>query len=258
MKAARFETRFTAEFICRFLPRRDERILEVGCGAGELAAHLSKLGFRVTAIDSDEESIASARLLGVDAQVANWPDFSSGSFDAVLFTRSLHHIHPLRGAVETAAGCLQAGGHIIVEDFAYEAADERTLRWFVSASRIIAAAGLLIKSHEFLDEMLATDGSLAAWHKHHDHDLSNAAQIAAALETVCDNVIAENVPYFFRYLTNAMDSLDQRNAVTEALAQQESELISQGAIIALGRRYVATRDVGAQRSNSVIKPEGAA
>lgn len=240
MHVPRFETRFTSGFICRFLPRGGERILEVGCGTGELAAHLSYLGFRVTAIDSDEESIAAARLLGVDARVANWPDFSDGSFDAVLFTRSLHHIHPLREAVEAAVECLQPNGRIIVEDFAYETADERTLRWFVSASRIIAAAGLLTKRHEFLDEMLATDGSLAAWHKHHDHDLSTAARIAEALETVCGSIIAENAPYFFRYLTNAMDSLDQRNAVIEALAEQESELISQGAIIALGRRYVAT------------------
>ncbi len=164
------------------------------------------------------------------------------SFDAVLFTRSLHHIPPLRGAVESAVKCLRAGGQIIVEDFAYEAADERTLRWFVSASRIIAAAGLLTKRHEFLDEMLAPDVSLATWHKHHDHDLSSAAQIAEALETVCGSVIAENVPYYFRYLARAMDSLDRRDAVTEALTEQESALISHGAIIALGRRLIATRN----------------
>ncbi len=160
----------------------------------------------------------------------------------MLFTRSLHHIPPLRGAVESAVKCLRAGGQIIVEDFAYEAADERTLRWFVSASRIIAAAGLLTQRHEFLDEMLATDASLATWHKHHDHDLSSAAQIAEALETVCGSVIAENVPYYFRYLARAMDSLDRRDAVTEALTEQESALISHGAIIALGRRLIATRN----------------
>lgn len=241
MRASRFETRFTADFICRFLPRSDGRILEIGCGEGELAAHLSQLGFRVTAIDSDEESIAAARLLGVDARIAEWPEFSDGRFDAVLFTRSLHHIHPLQGAVELAAECLSPGGCIIVEDFAYESADERTLRWFASASRIVAAAGLLVGQNEFIDELLSTDGSLAAWSKHHDHDLSSAAQIAEALETVCGKVIAENAPYFFRYLARAMGNLEQRDGVTAALAGQENELISRGAIMPLGRRFVAKR-----------------
>jgi SAM-dependent methyltransferase len=242
MHTFRFETRFTYDFICRFLPRPCHRILEVGCGTGELAAHLSEHGYQVTAIDSDEESIAAARLLGVNARVAKWPDFSDSDVDAILFTRSLHHIHPLRKAVEAAAGCLRAGGRIIVEDFAYDAADEQTLRWFASVSRIVAASGLLVEEHELIDGILATGGSLAEWRKHHDHDLSSAIEIAATLETVFGNVIRENSAYYFRYLAKAMGDLNQRDAVTEALAEQEGDLISEGAITALGRRFVATRN----------------
>jgi SAM-dependent methyltransferase len=165
------------------------------------------------------------------------------AFDAVLFTRSLHHIHPLRDAVAAAAECLRAGGRIIVEDFAYESTDEQTLRWFVGASRSVAAFGLLIKRDELLDDILGAGASLAAWRRHHDHNLNNAAQIAVALDTVIGSVISEDAAYYFRYLAKAMDDLNQRDTVAEALAEEESKLISQGAITALGRRFVAARNV---------------
>src|SRR5262245_53493836 len=80
----RFETRYTYNFIKRFLPAGSGRILEVGCGAGELAASLSNDGYAVVAIDSDGDSIAAAQCLGVDARIATWPDFKDGEFDAVL------------------------------------------------------------------------------------------------------------------------------------------------------------------------------
>jgi 2-polyprenyl-3-methyl-5-hydroxy-6-metoxy-1,4-benzoquinol methylase len=89
-----FETRYTYDFIKRFLPRGRLRILEVGCGAGELAARLSEDGHSVIAIDSDPESAASARALGLDARVATWPDFDDGRFDAVLsLARCITFIH---------------------------------------------------------------------------------------------------------------------------------------------------------------------
>ena len=129
----RLEVRYTYDFIRRFLPPDGRRLLEIGCGTGELAARLTEDGFQVTAIDSDQELVGAAGQLGVNAHVAEWPDFDDGHFDAVLFTRSLHHIQPLRDAVQHAVACLSESGRIIVEDFAYEDADEKTLRWLSSA-----------------------------------------------------------------------------------------------------------------------------
>ena len=55
------------------------------------------------------------------------------------------HIHPLDESVKHAADSLVDGGRIIVEDFAYESADEKTLRWFASAIRFLEAASLLVE-----------------------------------------------------------------------------------------------------------------
>lgn len=105
------------------------RALEVGCGDGDLARALVERGHEVVAIDSDPAAITTAKARGVDARVAVWPAFASGKFDALLFTRSLHHIEPLDGAVKRARDVLQPGGRILIEDFAPGEMSPRFLSW---------------------------------------------------------------------------------------------------------------------------------
>jgi 2-polyprenyl-3-methyl-5-hydroxy-6-metoxy-1,4-benzoquinol methylase len=236
-----FETRYTYDFVKRFLSSEGGRILEVGCGAGELAAGLFKDGYAVVAIDSDRDAIASAQRLRVDARIATWPDFNGGQFDAVLFTRSLHHIHPLDESVECAAKSLAGGGRIIVEDFAYDSADEKTLRWFRSAIRLLEATGLLIVGDEFLEKIFSKTETLNAWQQNHEHDLHTAAEIGAQLEKIFSRVIRENAPYYFRYIAGAIAPSDKRDALLEAFAEQEETLAADGSIVPLGRRFVAVR-----------------
>jgi SAM-dependent methyltransferase len=239
----RFEIRFTYEFIRRFLPHGCKRILEIGCGGGELAAALARDGFAITAIDRDQEQIAAARSLGVDARLVEWPDFDDGSFDAVLFMRSLHHIHPLHQAVRRAVDCLSPGGRLIVEDFSYEAADEKTLRWFTGVCRVLSAAGMLTAPDEFLVGILSSGVSVSGWRKNYEeHDLSTGVAMKTALDEIAGRVQTENAPYYFRYLVKALASSNRRDAIIQALATQELTLIDDGAIVALGRRFVVTRE----------------
>jgi SAM-dependent methyltransferase len=237
----RFETRFTYDFIRRFLPPRSQRILEVGCGTGELAARLSQDGYSVIAIDSDRDVIVSARPLGVDARVATWPDFGEGNFDAVLFTRSLHHIHPLDGSVQHASDSLAEGGRIIVEDFAHESVDEKTLDWFGSSIRRLKTAGLLVEGDEFLNKVLSKTNTLNAWRQNHEPELHTAWQIRAQLEKLFGDVVNEEAPYYFRYLAGAIVATEKRDAILQALAEEEQALAGEGAIASLGRRFVAAR-----------------
>jgi SAM-dependent methyltransferase len=236
-----FETRYTYNFVGRFLPRDCRRILEVGCGRGELAARLLKDGYSVVAIDSDQDSVAAARRLGVDARLATWPDFDGGDFDAVLFTRSLHHIHPLDKSISHAADSLVEGGLIIVEDFAYESTDEKTLRWFSSVIRLLEATASLTVDDDFRDKVLSKTETLKAWRENYESELHTAAAIDAQLEKLFGRVIRESAAYYFRYIANDITATEKRDAILQAFAEQEETLAAEGSIVALGRRFVAAR-----------------
>jgi 2-polyprenyl-3-methyl-5-hydroxy-6-metoxy-1,4-benzoquinol methylase len=243
LKVARmqFETRYTYNFVKRFLPSAGGRVLEVGCGTGELAASLANDGYAVLAIDSEPDSIAAALRLGVEARVATWPDFNGGQFDAVLFTRSLHHIHPLDESVERAAKSLAEGGCIIVEDFAYDSVDEKTLRWFRSAIRLLEAAGLLIVGDELLEKILSNTETLDAWRQNHENELHTVGEMDAQLQEIFSRVIRENAPYYFRYIAGAIAPTEKRDGILQAFAEQEETLAAADCIVPLGRRFVALK-----------------
>ena len=237
----KFETQFTRDFIKRSLPAGARRVLEIGCGSGELAASLVQDGISLIAIDNDADLIAAAQRLGVDARIATWPVFEDGQFDAVLFTRSLHHIHPLDKAMQRAADSLVIGGRLIVEDFAYETADEKTLQWFGQVLDRLDCGGLLIKADDFLSAVRSKTETLKAWRENHESDLHTAAAILAEIRKVFGEVRCEEVPYYFRYLSRASFPTADRDKILRDLAEEEAGLIAEGTILALGRRFVAER-----------------
>jgi SAM-dependent methyltransferase len=115
-------SKHTFEFLKRFITSRNMRLLEVGCGRGELAALLSQY-LHVRAIDSSQEAVLAALQLGVDAHVADFLNYDFEPFDIVFFSRSLHHIHPLEKAIERADALMKVNGLFVIEDFAAELAD---------------------------------------------------------------------------------------------------------------------------------------
>ena len=133
------------------------------------------------------------------------------------------------------------GGRVIVEDFAYESVDEKTLRWFRSAIHLLEAQDLLIRGSEFLDKIFSKTETLNAWRENHVHELHTAADVTEQLEKTFSRVTKENAPYYFRYIASAIAPSDQRDAILQALAEQEETLAADGSIVALGKRFVASR-----------------
>jgi hypothetical protein len=89
---------------------------------------------------------------------------------------------------------------------------------------------------ELLETLLVTEGSLAAWQAHHDHDLHRPAAMETELRRTLTEVTIEAASHLFRYLSGALANAPGR----DALAEQEAKLIADGAVAALGRRLRGT------------------
>ncbi len=144
-------------------------------------------------------------------------------------------------SVRHAANSLVKGGVIIVEDFAYESADEKTLHWFCSAIRLVEATSLWTASGKFIDKVSSKTETFKAWRENHENELHTAIEIDAQVEKVFGRVIRENAAYYFRYIANALTATGKRDAILQAFAEQEETLAADGSIVALGRRFVARR-----------------
>ncbi|MBF4999797.1 class I SAM-dependent methyltransferase [Nocardia sp. BSTN01] len=104
--------------LLRQLPQHCERILEVGCGAGTLAAELARRADRVDAVDRSPEMIEAARRVVPDnvacvrADILDHP-LPEASYDAVVSLTTLHHM-PLERVLPRLAHTLRPGGVLAV------------------------------------------------------------------------------------------------------------------------------------------------
>jgi SAM-dependent methyltransferase len=92
------------------------RVLEVGCGWGELAARLEREAYAtVSGVDLSPRMVELARERGVDAVVGDVRELEhpDGSFDAVLAAWMLYHVPDLDRALSTIARVLQPGGILV-------------------------------------------------------------------------------------------------------------------------------------------------
>lgn len=106
-----------------------ERILNIGCGDGELDRHLARLEAAelIDAIDIAPRRIEIARTKAEDAGFADRISYvvadaeSSGfphtDYDAIVFDSSLHHIKNLEGVLEKCARSLNSNGVLIANEY---------------------------------------------------------------------------------------------------------------------------------------------
>src|SRR5215510_7577439 len=92
-KNGRFVSNLGAGVVELLAPQPGERILDIGCGDGELTERIVAAGCDVVAIDSSSEQIAAAGKRGLDARVLDARNLPfEAEFDAAFSNAVLHWI----------------------------------------------------------------------------------------------------------------------------------------------------------------------
>jgi len=105
--------RLAVEAIVEAQPRR---VLEVGCGWGELAARVAaETGAEIVAVDVSPRMVELARERGVDARVGDVQElaFVDGEFDCALAAWMLYHVADLERGIAELARVLRPGGRLV-------------------------------------------------------------------------------------------------------------------------------------------------
>jgi trans-aconitate 2-methyltransferase len=99
-------------------PEKGERILDLGCGTGQLSAEIAACGCEVVGVDRSREMIAEARnkfpVLRFEVCDARFMPFEN-EFDAVFSNAALHWIPQAEQVVAGVARALRPAGRFVAE-----------------------------------------------------------------------------------------------------------------------------------------------
>src|SRR5213592_602774 len=105
----------------RVLPPGHARLLELGCGTGNVLAALAEFGEAV-GMEAHPDLAAAARAAGLDVRQGRLPDdlvVEPGWADAVLLLDVIEHIDDDVRALETGRRALRPGGLLVITVPAY-------------------------------------------------------------------------------------------------------------------------------------------
>ena len=113
---------FVAEFGRALVPllgaRAGERILDVGCGTGQLTAEIAAAGASVVGLDFSQAMVDAARAKypGLEFVAGNVCEMEyAAEFDGVFSNAALHWVKPPEVAVRAMARALRPGGRFVAE-----------------------------------------------------------------------------------------------------------------------------------------------
>jgi SAM-dependent methyltransferase len=106
----------------RALPPRRVRLLELGCGSGNVLAALSEFGEAV-GMDAHQDLTAAARAAGLDVRIGHLPDdlgVAPGWADVVLLLDVIEHVEDDVATLSAARTGVGEGGLLVVTVPAYQ------------------------------------------------------------------------------------------------------------------------------------------
>lgn len=113
-----FVWRHGADLIELLDPRPGERVLDLGCGTGQLTARIAESGVSVVGIDNAPSMIEQARknYPSLTFEVADARDFHFPEpFDAIFSNAALHWIKEPSSVLACIARSLRLGGRLVAE-----------------------------------------------------------------------------------------------------------------------------------------------
>ena len=255
-------TQQSIEFIESHVTLKDLSVLEVGAGNGDLAVAMMQRGAHVRAVDLFEDAVAAAKARGVDIKLADFLEYEDDPFDMIIFTRSLHHIHPVEKAVSNAARLLKPSGTLLIEELGPELMDESTVKWLdgqLNAITLTEDSGLARNSNEHSrhagehgahndqqskhageqvrhSDYISKTASFEQWRKHHfdHHKISDSKTVCEALAKEFLLEPTQIVRVLYRYAIERLPENEEGYRSLLRIAEEEQDLMNKGKLRQIG------------------------
>ncbi len=206
------------------LARPGDRVLEIGCGDGEIVRRLRAAGLDATGVDPHAEP-------GPGILATAFEDLDAEPFDLLFASVALHHLRDLAGAAAALRRLSRPGTVMAVREFDRLLMDhDAPMRWWFHQRHALAAVGIREGDHDVPTDF---DVFVAGWRAkmaEHVHPWSVVAALLTDAGFVTDSLAP--CPYLFRW------------GLAEHLRPVEVALIASGHLPAIGLRWLGHRPPG--------------
>jgi 2-polyprenyl-3-methyl-5-hydroxy-6-metoxy-1,4-benzoquinol methylase len=92
------------------------RLLDIGCGDGKTLSSMQALGWQVEGVDFDPQAVEHARRRGLDVHVGTLMEqrYADNSFDAIIMSHLIEHVHKPLDILVDAHRILKPGGRLVI------------------------------------------------------------------------------------------------------------------------------------------------